>query len=169
MQGYKLEQLGKPTQADDLATKKYVDDEAAKRLTKSQGDTRYLKKGGDAMGGSLSMGNNRITTLGSPTDDLDGVNRGWVKKRFLKQGTADRRYLAKDGGAMTDNLIMQNNKIIGLADPTGLAGAATKRYVDDKFFPKNGGALGGVLNMGHNRITNLPKATSTEDATSVAG
>ena len=46
MQGYKLEQLGKPTQADDSATKKYVDDETAKRLTESQGDTRYLKKGG---------------------------------------------------------------------------------------------------------------------------
>ena len=60
---------------------------------------RYLKKGGDAMGGSLSMGNNRITTLGSPADDLDGVNRGWVKKRFLTQGTADGHYLAKDGGA----------------------------------------------------------------------
>ena len=110
------------------------------------------------MGASLSMGNNRITTLGSPTENLDAVNRGWVKGSFLTQGVADGVYLGKDGGSMSDNLNMQNNKIIGLADPTGLAGVATKHYVDRKFFLQSGGNLTGILNMGHNRITNLPKA-----------
>ena len=48
-----------------------------------------------------------------------------------------------------------------------MAGAATKRYVDGKFFLQSAGRLTGILDMGHNRITNLPKATDSEDATSV--
>ena len=93
----------------------------------------------------------------------------------------DRRYLSVSGGQLVGTLNMQNNKIIGLADPTRSAGAATKCYVDSKlsqsgmtqftadnrYLSLNGGGLKGVLNMGHNRIINLPKATDNEDVASV--
>ena len=84
MRGYKVIQFGNPTQAQDATHKSYVDTQVSTRLTQGQADSRYLEVGGDAMGGSLSMGNNCITNLGSPTDDADAVSKFWVESKIPK-------------------------------------------------------------------------------------
>ena len=84
MRGYKVIQLGDPTQAQDSAHKNYVDDQVATRLTQVDADSRYLEVAGDVMAGSLSMGNNRITTLGDPVDRLDAVSKSWVEDQIPK-------------------------------------------------------------------------------------
>ena len=116
----------------------------------------------------LSMNNHKITQMGTPTQATDAATKEYVDGKVsggsgLTQTKADGRYFKKN-----ETMNMQNNEIIDLADPTGAASTATKRYVDGKFLPKSGGNLTDILNMGHNRITNLPKATDNEDATSVA-
>ena len=71
---------------------------------------------------------------------------------------------------------MKNHKITKLADPTLLADAANKRYVDSNvgisqatgdglYLQKSGGTLTGELDMQNNKITNVGSPTSDLDAT----
>ena len=83
-------------------------------------------------------------------------------------------YLEKDGTvAMTGDLNLNNNKIVGLATPTSNTDAATKKYVDDNtgspdlsdYLEKDGTvAMTGNLNVGNNKIINLSKPTQDNDA-----
>ena len=83
-------------------------------------------------------------------------------------------YLEKDGTvAMTGNLNLNNNKIVGLATPTSNTDAATKKYVDDNtgapdlsdYLEKDGTVtMTGNLNVGNNKIINLSKPTQDNDA-----
>ena len=80
------------------------------------------------------------------------------------------RYLKKSGGSLTGNLNLQNNRISGLASPTGAAGATNRgcieNYATGNFLQKSDGTLTGELSVGNNRITNL--ASSTHDADAVS-
>ena len=92
----------------------------------------------------LSMNNHKITQMGTPTQLSDAATKGYVDGKVsggsgLTQAKADGRYFKKN-----ETMNMQNKKIIGLADPTGAAGAATKCYVDGKFLPQSGGNLTGI-------------------------
>ena len=68
----------------------------------------------------LSMNNHKITQMGTPTQLSDAATKGYVDGKVsggggLTQAKADGRYFRKN-----ETINMQNNKIIGLADPTGL-------------------------------------------------
>ena len=86
----------------------------------------------------------------------------------------DLAYLKVDGSnKMTNNLNMDNKKIINLLTPTDDADAATKKYVDDNittqdlspFLKKNGSdPMTGSLNMNGNKIINLEDPSSDSDA-----
>ena len=137
MRGFKLEQLGNPTQSNDSAHKLYVDSEVSKRLSQTQGDARYLKLDPqDALAASLSMGNNRITTLADPTDQLDAANKKYVDSRLgqsgITQHTADNRYLSLNGGGLRGNLNMYDNRITNLGSPTDNNDAATKGWLENR-------------------------------------
>ena len=83
-------------------------------------------------------------------------------------------YLEKDGTvAMTGNLNVGNNKIVGLATPTSNTDAATKKYVDDNtrspdlsnYLKKDGTVvMTGNLNLNNNKIINLSKPTQDNEA-----
>ena len=82
-------------------------------------------------------------------------------------------YLEKDGTvAMTGDLNLNNNKIVGLATPTSNTDAATKKYVDDNagspdlsdYLKKDGTvAMTGNLNLNNNKIINLSKPTQDNE------
>ena len=74
---------------------------------------------------------------------------------------------------MTNNLNMDNKKIINLRSPTLDTDAATKKYVDDNsgspdlsdYLEKDGSvAMTGNLNLNNNKITNLSNPTQNNDA-----
>ena len=83
-------------------------------------------------------------------------------------------YLEKDGTvAMTGDLNLNNNKIVGLATPTSNTDAATKKYVDDNtessdlsdYLKKDGTVvMTGNFNGGNNEIINLSKPTQDNEA-----
>ena len=83
-------------------------------------------------------------------------------------------YLEKDGTvAMTGDLNVGNNKIVGLATPTSNTDAATKKYVDDNtgspdlsdYLEKDGTvAMTGHLNLNSHKIKNLSNPTQDNEA-----
>ena len=94
--GYKITNLGTPTDNTDASTKAYVDtsianliagapstldtlDEIAAALadTANFSDTVVLKSG-STMTGALNMGTNKITSLGTPTTSTDAATKGYV-------------------------------------------------------------------------------------------
>ena len=94
--GYKITNLGTPTDNTDASTKAYVDtsianliagapstldtlDEIAAALadTANFSDTVVLKSG-STMSGALNMGTNKITNLGTPTSSADAATKNYV-------------------------------------------------------------------------------------------
>lgn len=113
--------------------------------------TNYLALSGGTMTGTLSMGNNAITLVATPTADTDAANKAYVDSAVateteartsaiselttqitnITSGTTELdAYVKKAGDTMTGALAMGSNKITGLATPTADADAATKAYVD---------------------------------------
>ena len=96
-------------------------------------DLKYLHvTGTNSMSNNLNMNNKKINHLAPPIDLNDATNKKYVDDTLLLNNIAMRNYLKKDGSvAMTGNLNLNNNKIVGLATPTSDTDAATKKYVDD--------------------------------------
>ena len=63
-----LTEVADPTNAQDAATKNYVDTKDALKLTKA----------GDSMTGALEMGTNKITGVGNPTAAQDAATKNYV-------------------------------------------------------------------------------------------
>lgn len=104
---YKITGLGTPSSNTDAATKAYVDttvaavidsapaaldtlnelaaalgDDANFATTVSTSIGTKVAKAGDSMTGALSMGNNKITSLGTPTASTDAVNKTYIDTLF---------------------------------------------------------------------------------------
>ena len=151
--------------------------------------------------GNFDIQDKRLTEVADPIDNGDaatkkyvddhiisgsGVTKIYVDNENAKQDTAINSKAEKtdailrDGTqSMSDNLNLNNQKIVDLADPTGPKGAATKGYVDNKvsdgiskvpnpdlsdYLKVNGSvSMTGDLNMGDNKITDL----DTQDDVSI--
>jgi len=134
-----------PTNAQDAATKNYVDtevsalvdsspsalntlnelaaainDDASFSTTITNSIATKLPLAGGTMSGAIAMGTSKITGLGDPTANQDGATKNYV----------DTTALLKSGGTMASAIAMGNNKITGLGTPTANTDAATKTYVD---------------------------------------
>ena len=134
-----------PTNAQDAATKNYVDtevsalvdsspsalntlnelaaainDDASFSTTITNSIATKLPLAGGTMSGAIAMGTSKITGLGNPTANQDASTKAYV----------DSAALLKVGGTMSGALAMGNNKITGLGTPTATTDATTKTYVD---------------------------------------
>ena len=134
----------------NIPTKKYVDDQDKLRLSKS----------GGTLTGGLSMDDNKITDLETPT-----ANSHAATKKYVDDQAALKLDLA--GGQMTGPLGLGNGRLWGVADPTSPTNGANKRYVDNKHaltLLKSGGTMTGEINMGDDKITGLKTPTNDTDA-----
>ena len=110
-------------------------DSKPKGISRATADGLYLGLGGGSLQGGLHFLNaSKITNLGNPQTATDAANKRYMDSKVsrgsgITQTKADARYLQKIGGTLSGRVNMSNNLIIGLADPTGAAGAATKGYV----------------------------------------
>jgi len=111
--GNKVTGLGTPSANTDAATKAYVDTAVANvvasapaaldtldELANALGDDANfattvatsigtkVAKAGDSMTGALSMGNNKITSLGTPTNSTDAVNKTYIDTLFGSTSSA---------------------------------------------------------------------------------
>ena len=75
-----LTEVANPTNAQDAATKNYVD----------TNDALKLAKAGDSMTGVLAMGTNKVTGVGNPTAAQDAATKSYVDA--LSTGGLDSRY-----------------------------------------------------------------------------
>jgi len=140
--------LTNPTNAQDAATKSYVDtsitnliggaptaldtlnelaaalnDDANAYTTLDNKINTKLSKAGDTMTGTLNMGANTVTSTSTPSANSDLTNKLYVDTQ------RDTR-VAKAGDTMSGALDMGSNLINNVATPVSNADAATKAYVD---------------------------------------
>ena len=92
--------------------------------TKAEADAKFVEVTGDAMTGTLSMGNNPIQNLMNPVGDYDAATKFSVKEEAEKK-------VDKKGDTMTGVLSMSNNAIEDVPAPVNVSDATNKQYVDD--------------------------------------
>ena len=129
----------------------------------------------------VNLNENKIKSLGAPTEDEDGANKKYVDDEIAKLPHSDNCTLKLDGSrAMAGNLDMANHKIINAAVPTEDEDGANKKYVDDeiaKLPHSDTGTLKldgsrtmtGNLNMGHHTITGIKSSSADNAALTVGG
>ncbi len=118
----KISDLNSPTDANDAATKSYVDTELANVSALNPNLKAVLDQDNNAE-------DSKITNLGDPTDDKDAATKKYVDDKLNNvtvigstPGLED--VLNEDRDA--------NGKITKLAYPTDTQDAASKQYVDDR-------------------------------------
>ena len=128
MRGYTLTNVLDPADAQDVATKQYVD--AANRAF-------IYAKGKYLAAGNLSMGGRRLDNVGAPIENHQASNKFYVDT-VVEAATAVDKALSKiqDGiFASASEIDMSGNSITGLTNPVDRDAAVNKNYVD------NGGAI----------------------------
>ena len=109
-----------------------------------------VAKAGDTMSGNLNMDGNKITGLGTPTENSDAATKEYVdtntpsitidsalsdtsenpvQNKVVKAAIDGK--LSLSGGVMTGVLNMSGKGINNVASPYGNNSAANKKYVDD--------------------------------------
>ena len=116
----KITDLGGPTDANDAATKEYVDDRetAIKTYVDNHGDTDDQPLD-DVLSENNDANDQQIKNLATPTDPKDAANKAYVDGRDLE----DILNAGNDAG---------NNQITNVASPTADGHATNRKYVDDQ-------------------------------------
>ena len=124
----RITNVGTPTDADDAATKDYVDDQIAGSLavsTATQNLSSVLDKGNNADG-------NKIINLADPSANQDAATKKYVDDQVAGVSPS----VGTENQNLSDVLGKGNDanaqRIINLANPASGQDAATKSYVDGK-------------------------------------
>ena len=102
-----LTEVANPTNAQDAATKNYVD----------TNDALKLAKAGDSMTGALAMGTNKVTGVGDPTAAQDAATKSYVDA--LSTGGLDSRYYTEtelDAGQLDNRYYTETELNAGQLD-----------------------------------------------------
>ena len=128
-----------PSNAQDAATKNYVDTEVSALV--------------DSAPGTLNTLNELAAALGDDASFSTTITNSIAAKLPLA------------GGTMSGAIAMGTSKITGLGDPTANQDAATKKYTTDTFLPLAGGTLTGAVAAGSNKITATYTPSANADLT----
>lgn len=134
--------LTSPTNANDAATKGYVDTAVANLV--------------DAAPGALDTLNELAAAINDDANFSTTITNSIATKLPLA------------GGTMSGAIAMGTNKITGMGDPTANQDAATKVYVDtqrDTRLALAGGTMTGAISMGANKITATYTPSANSDLT----
>ena len=148
---YRILNLKHPVDADEPATKQYS-------------DSRYLDRNGSrTMIGNLSMNNNKIVKLGTPTVNDDAATKKYVDDKSSESVPTSRL-------TVDSNINMGDQyRITNLSTPLDGKEPPTKDYVDNTFLDRDGSyPMKGNLNMANNRIFNLPAPNGSNQPTPLA-
>ena len=148
---YRILNLKHPVEADEPATKQYS-------------DSRYLDRNGSrTMIANLSMNNNKIVKLGTPTANDDAANKKYVDDKSSESVPTSRL-------TVNSNINMGDQyRITNLSTPLDGKEPPTKDYVDNTFLDRDGSyPMKGNINMANNRIFNLPNPTGSQQPTPLA-
>lgn len=170
MGGFKIINLGTPTNPNDATNKAYVDAQDALHVLKA-GDTMtgLLVFSGTAGiqftgTGQIDMGTNKIINLGNPTLNQDAATKSYTDSQ-------DALHVLKTGDTMSGVLDMGGFKITNLANATLATDALNRQTGDTRYLQLTGGTLTGTLifsaatiNMGLNQIKNMADPTLAQDA-----
>ena len=143
-----IQNLSTPTNANDAATKGYVDTEVSNlvasapatldtlnELAAALGDdanfsttitnsiATKLPLAGGTMTGAIDMGTSKITNAGDPTNTQDLSTKNYTD-------TQDALKLNLSGGTMSGAIAMGNNTVSGVPNPTANDQVANKAYTD---------------------------------------
>jgi hypothetical protein len=131
-----------PVNAQDAATKNYVDTTVAAVI--------------DAAPAALDTLNELAAALGDDANFATTITNSIATKLPLA------------GGTMSGAIAMGTAKITGMGDPTANQDAATKKYSDDQDalqLTLTGGTMTGAIDMGANKITSTYTPTNNPDLT----
>ena len=128
-----------PSNAQDAATKNYVDTEVAALV--------------DSAPGTLDTLNELAAALNDDPNFSTTVTNSIATKLPLA------------GGTMSGAIAMATNKITGLGNPTAAQDAATKNYADSTFLTLSGGTMTGAIDMGSAKITTTYTPSNGPDLT----
>ena len=166
MTGNTLLNVSNPVNAQDVATKNYVD-------TNSESDK--VSKSGDTMTGHLNMSGNLIIGLPTtypPITYIGDEATSWDQTVGLVQDAASI-LVDKSGDTMTGNLDMGGNRVMNVPyAPANTSDAANAAYViqgdldvEQKTVLRDGTqAMTGNLNMDDHFINNLTNPVNAQDA-----
>jgi len=151
--GKKILNLGDPENNDDAVNLRTLQTEI------SQNNTRELPKylrldGSSEPTNDLTMSDNRITNLASPTSPKDAATKKYVNDQ-LSAPAADT--VTRPAG----DLDMSQFKIINLKNPKNPQDAVNRRYVEKNFLQKDED-----INLEEHRTTGLTHPSYESDATS---
>jgi len=185
---HKITGLVAPTDANDAATKAYVDSRVfptAETLSGSALNDNITGSNLTTLGTQsrlLNMGNFQIINLATPLNPSDAANKTYVDDLWSETAlpSSFTSSSLQSLGVQNLDLNMGTKKIINLNTPVLGTDAVTKNYVDTKSigdFPgtalstnvvssslKSLGVQTANLNMGNFKITNLAAPTSGTDA-----
>ena len=136
---YRILNLKHPVDADEPATKQYS-------------DSKFLDRDGSrTMIGDLSMNNNKIIKVGTPTVNDDAATKKYVDDK--SNGSFASTRLTVDS-----NIDMKNRyRITNLSTPLDGKEPTTKDYTDNTFLNRDGSyPMKGNLDMDNSRIYRLP-------------
>ena len=109
MDDNKITDLATPTANSDASTKKYVDDQDATLQTRI--NSKLSKWGGD-MTGELDMGDNKITDLGTPTNNTDAATKKYVDDQIPIVPNSSN-YFVFEFPSVANNTFIQSRNLTG--------------------------------------------------------
>lgn len=150
MDGHKISDLSDPEGDRDAVPKKYVE---AVRTLAQEGKTmagKAMPKSGGTMSGSIDMGGNKVTGLGTPAEAGDAANKGYVDAYVDGKHWVGSVTLPVDGWVG----LVQTVEVPGiLATDTPHYGVVYSGTAEEKGLQKEGFALVDDLDTGAGNVT----------------